>query len=379
MNKDKENSLLLICSKLILDNSSGQKIKETCSLELDWEYLLEKSFEEGLSGLLFKHLKNLHIKIPDRTIKELENSYFENVARNMALLKSLDNLLESINLFPVVLLKGAAFLKTIYKRDIGLRYLGDIDLFIKKNDFKAISSLLEKSGFILQPFEKERFVKESLAMDIHTDLFSVSMKSLKYAVKIDNDLIWKDAVPINSGHKNVFILSPEDNIIILALHALKHAFTQLIWFVDMNEIILFYKDFDWNILLQKAESYNLIRPLYYSLFYLKKMMNSPIPDFVLKRDLNLKYLEEKTMDLLLKNKMKGTHGEFLLICGIPKFSQKLAYLFEFFFPSSSTLSEIYHLKNTPFLYLYRFLRLIFIIPKETAGFFSKVIKGKTKH
>jgi hypothetical protein len=378
---NKENSLLLICSKLALDNPSRQKIKEISSSELDWEYLLEKSLEEGLSGLLYKHLKNLHIKPPDNIIKELENSYFQNLAWNMALLESLDNLLEMINPFPVILLKGAAFLKTIYKRDIGLRYLGDIDLFIKKNDFKAISSQLEENGFTIQPFEKERFIKKSLIVDIHTDLFSVSMKSLKYAVKINSDLIWNDAIPMipDYTHTHVFVLSPEDNIIILALHALKHAFTQQIWFVDMNEIILFYKDLDWKILLQKAESYNLIRPLYYSLFYLKKMMNSPIPDFVLKKDLNFKYLEKKTMDLLLKNKMKGTHGEFLLICGIPKFSQKFAYLFEFFFPSSSTLSEIYHLKNTPFLYLYRLFRLIFIIPKETARFFSKILKGRIKH
>lgn len=375
-----ENNLLLLCSKANLDNDAKQRIKELNPKNLNWEYLLNRSLTEGLFGLLYKNLKNAQIEIPpQKEFKELERMYYQNLAKNMVFLKELDSILKYLNdnQIPIILLRGAAFLKTIY-RDIGLRYFDDIDIFIKGNHYDKICKLLKKNGFTSLPFYPDRYLKDSLNIDLHTSLFNVSrIRSRAYAIKIKNEEIWKDARQINSHYPNILSLSPYDNILILSLHSLKHSFAQLIWFVDMNEIINQNKDnLDWDKLLQRAELFNLTRPLYYSLFYLKKTMNSPIPDFVFNKNMKWGYLEKRTLNLLIKNEKIERYGELLFIYGIPKKFHKLKYLFELLFPKPSVLSQVfgfYRLSLMPLLYILRLFQLAFLLPKESLRFFYKVL------
>lgn len=380
-----ENNLLLLCSQVSLDNDAKQRIKEFNLKNLNWEYLLNRSLTEGLFGLLYKSLKNSQIEIPlQKEFKELERMYYQNLAKNMIILKELDSLLKYLNnsQIPIILLRGASFLKTIYS-DIGLRYFDDIDIFIKHDHYEKICEILKKNDFSPLPFYPDRYLKDSINLDIHTSLFNVSrIKSRGYAVKINDEEIWKDARSIENHYPNVLSLSPYDNILTLSLHSLKHSYAQLIWFVDMNEIINHNKDnLNWDKLLQRAELFNLTRPLYYSLLYLKKKMNSPIPDFVLNKNMKWSYLEKRTLNFLLKNEKIERYGELLFIYGIPKKSHKLKYLFELLFPRPAVLSQVfgfYRLSSIPLLYILRLFQMAFLIPKESLRFLCKVLIPREK-
>jgi len=380
-----ENSLLLLCSRLNLDNDTKQKIKELNLKNLNWKYLFERSLAEGLFGLLYKNIKKVQIEMPPlKEFKELERMYYQNLAKNMIILKELESLLGCLNdsQIPIILLRGASFLKTIYN-DIGLRYFDDIDIFIRGNHHEKICKILKKNGFSPLPFYPDRYLKDSINLDIHTNLFNISrIRSRAYAIKIKNEEIWKDARSIENHYPNVLSLSPYDNILTLSIHSLKHSYAQLIWFVDMNEIINQTKDnLNWDKLLQRAELFNLTRPLYYSLLYLKKKMNSPIPDFVFNKNMKWSYLEKRTLNFLLKNEKIERYGELLFIYGIPKKSHKLKYLFELLFPRPAVLSQVfgfYRLFLIPLLYILRLFQMAFLIPKESLRFLYKVLIPREK-
>jgi len=380
-----ENNLLLLCSQVSLDNNAKQRIKEFNLKNLNWEYLLNRSLTEGLFGFLYKSLKNSQIETPpQKEFKELERMYYQNLAKNMVILKELDSLLKYLNEshILIILLRGASFLKTIYS-DIGLRYFDDIDIFIKHDHYEKIRKILKKNGFSSLPFYPDRYLKDSMNIDLHTNLFNISrIRSRGYAVKINDEEIWKDARSIENHYPNVLSLSPYDNILTLSLHSLKHSYAQLIWFVDMNEIISQNKDnLNWDKLLQRAELFNLTRPLYYSLLYLKKKMNSPIPDFVFNKNMKWSYLEKRTLNFLLKNEKIERYGELLFIYGIPKKSHKLKYLFELLFPRPVVLSQVfgfYRLSLIPLLYILRLFQMAFLIPKESLRFLCKVLIPREK-
>ncbi|HUU50579.1 MAG TPA: nucleotidyltransferase family protein [Nitrospinota bacterium] len=380
-----ENNLLLLCSQVNLDNNAKQRIKEFNLKNLNWEYLINRSLTEGLFGFLYKSLKNSQIETPpQKEFKELERMYYQNLAKNMVILKELDSLLKYLNEshIPIILLRGSTFLKTIYS-DIGLRYFDDIDIFIKHDHYEKICKILKKNDFFPLPFYPDRYLKDSINLDIHTSLFNVSrIRSRGYAVKINDEEIWKDARSIENHYPNVLCLSPYDNILTLSLHSLKHSYAQLIWFVDMNEIINQNKDnLNWDKLLQRAELFNLTRPLYYSLLYLKKKMNSPIPDFVFNKNMKWSYLEKRTLNFLLKNEKIERYGELLFIYGIPKKSHKLKYLFELLFPRPAVLSQVfgfYRLSSIPLLYILRLFQMAFLIPKESLRFLCKVLIPRKK-
>jgi hypothetical protein len=261
--------------------------------------------------------------------------------------------------------------ETVYP-DIALRPFGDIDLLIHKNDLYKFKPKLLQFGYELsEPSDKaiKSIKKDGIALDIHWHLVNSP-----YSKYIDIDEFWKNTVTINIEGIDAFVLSPENLLIHLCLHASRHYYPQLICLVDISEVIQHYGEIlDWELFLEKALHYKICPPMYYSLTHTKELFNTSIPDSVLDSLslYNVSSFDDKIFFALLA--IPGDSGAnsaiatFLDINGI---IPKIRYLFSKLFPGKDFMAKRYSGKGIINSYfsrigdiLWRVMRLLLKISK----------------
>ena len=211
---------------------------------------------------------------------------------------------------PVILLKGAAFSGTIYPSNTP-RVGVDIDLLVTGDNFKATCKQLCKSmnPVLLSServathdslFERVFTPKNDLGptVEIHRGLTNPSI------FNIDEQKLWaasKKHPAYNS--KLIRILSPEDTLLHLAVHAFRDLDFCTHNVLDAHEIWCQWKP-DPKKLIVNAKHWGARKALYYLLTNSKAIMRTPIPDTLLKSiqpayltdRLNIKILQSKTVE-----------------------------------------------------------------------------------
>lgn len=197
----------------------------------------------------------------------------------------------------IVALKNAGITKAIYINN-ACSPMGDLDLLVRSNDFsKAHEIILQQLGFTFK-FRSE-FEDEDLEEAFRgggTEYF----KMVK-GYKVWLELQWRPIAgrwiqPHNEPNgnelmdnslavdgSNVRILSPEDNLLQVALHTAKHSYVRAPGFrlhSDVDRVVRFQK-IDWDKFVGKVRKLKLKTAVYFSLFFAKQLLDTPIPERVL--------------------------------------------------------------------------------------------------
>jgi hypothetical protein len=263
----------------------------------DWENVYKVAFEEGVVPFLYyclnKSVSNLNI--PQQVKNKFVTSTQHVLARNTVLYHELGKVLKlfSENNIRVIVLKGAYLAEKVYPH-IGLRTMGDLDLLVPKGDLVKVQKLLLGRGYqqseqlsINDQCEKSHhlipFLNENAIMiEIH---WTLSRHILDQDKAFINGL-WERSKPCEIAGENVSILSPEDIILYLCIHNSFHHFFVL-WlkaFCDFVETVKHYHDkIEWKKILLYAKSWNMIRCVYITLYFVSDLMEVSIPDRVLSR------------------------------------------------------------------------------------------------
>lgn len=131
---------LCIEDKFILNACSLNEIERKEALykvtdSFDWEYFWEESNRNSVSGILYKHLKHTPVienLVPFNIRQNLQQYYFQTLARNTRILRKLEGILKFLyqkGIHSIVLLKGAYLLPRVYK-DVGARPMSDVDILL---------------------------------------------------------------------------------------------------------------------------------------------------------------------------------------------------------------------------------------------------------
>mgnify|MGYP001197969471 CR=1 FL=1 len=103
-----------------------------------------------IPALYYKLKERDYIKLlNDELASYLEEIYSQNLERNLELLKEVNeisNILKSNNI-DHVFLKGSALISSLYKDSIGIRMVGDIDIFISNDQVFESQELMFKNGY----------------------------------------------------------------------------------------------------------------------------------------------------------------------------------------------------------------------------------------
>jgi hypothetical protein len=193
--------------------------------------------------------------------------------------------------YPVVLLKGAAYLLAAMSPGIGRR-LNDIDILVPRGKLSSTETMLQQAGWgfydALTEYDERnnrewsheipplRRQDSPLELDVHHNLIQPSSR-----IKINADELFAELVAVPGTPFSV--LSPTD----MVLHSATHLFMSdelrggLRDLVDMHMLCDHFvaQDSDfWEKLAARAEQLGVQRPLYYAASAMRRILGTTVPD-----------------------------------------------------------------------------------------------------
>jgi len=395
MSRYTEEKIILCTSQLHVSEHHKVLLESMLmSDSIDWNYVLERTLEEGTTGLVYKTIKgmgnNYLSKIP--CADAFSTVYSETIFRNTLLFEEFKKVLDAFegHRIPVILLRGYVMIQTIYK-DPGLRPLDDIDILIRKEDVLTISDILFRSGYRSPPSYPLLFIKDGAMIDVHLDLAGSSrIQSRRFGYNEEAAQWWqhckkflippadKSFTVQDSSYEHIFVLDTHDFVITSAVHLLKHSFGRLIWFVDIKEMLEYERPhFDWKSFRGRIEFLCMQKPLYYSLKYIHVLYGVSVPPSLLEdfgKELNV--FEKLIMRMLLNHKKVYRWGDIVFLFSIENLKERVKYLVETYFPRREVISQIFGISHPAliyFFYIFRFWQVIFIGSRECTRLLLQVI------
>lgn len=256
---------------------------------LDWEYIFQIVEEHSIIPIIYKTISSkLAEFIPVETLKKFQNRYKSiaafNFARSSQLIKIV-NQLEKYDL-PVIAYKGMTLAEFAYQ-DTSLRQFGDIDLFIRKKDFKEVKMrLLDigcKEAWELSEDQEKAVLKYYYEYPFfyggNKTLIEVHWEFVEPFFTFDYEIeeVWERTENVNLYGKDISTLSAEDYLIVLCSHGSKHFWKRLSWVCDVAKLIE-NKDIDWEIVIPRASKYGSLRMVGIGSYLANKICGTHLPD-----------------------------------------------------------------------------------------------------
>lgn len=272
----------------------------------EWDWVLSDLIVGCFTPALHLMESEAEIQLSSRTRRRSRELYLGNIAsfiqREHRLRPLLDKLKE--NDIEVIPLKGAALLDTLYKK-IGLRWMGDIDLLVKGDDYLDAAQILLEEGLALHasnsdgddykfkelpkdlwPGELSFQGKNELNIDLHRSF--VTYHWFQSPFPVDMTVVWSRAVlseeSSSDGDEPLWktFLSPYDMLAHMCLHLALHGIQIMknLWDVDLflRELP---ENWDWNLFISVAEMWGLKSACYHVFLFCQEIFDTPLPNDVL--------------------------------------------------------------------------------------------------
>lgn len=322
------------------------EIVRLLSEEVDWGRHLDLCEAHGLEGVVYYVFRKLNLtdSLPGEVIDYLAWKYYQIAARNLYLMDQLEGIVAAfeqagLSLLPI---QGISLVDTVYPAP-GTRPMNDMDLLVKREEWLAAKQILQRLGFRPLPCFPNFFGRNGTVLDIHFDLAGFDrIRSRKVAVRIEYDKLWAETVP-SADAQGRRTLSVDDTLLCLAAHLQKHSFSRLIWFLDLALLVQQHRDMNGSNLWSRAREFNLTKPLYFVLQYLRSVFGF---EFVERIEQGfepgaLNLAERRFLRALLAGEEMGLVGDLLLAFSIDKPGGRLRLLAETAFPRREIMSQIY--------------------------------------
>lgn len=200
--------------------------------QCDWTRLALLTRHHGIGPILFRSLQDRADDVPAEWLQIFKAEYVTNAFHNHVARASVDEIGEflSSKQIPVILMKGAALLRTLYD-DQGLRTLCDVDLLVDERDVERADAALQMRGMKLPTSEEigsrchySRVYcwqqPRTVPVELHWRIFE------RYRPYVfDLEEVRAQARPVPGMPPSVLLMSPEHELAHLCMHLERHAIT----------------------------------------------------------------------------------------------------------------------------------------------------------
>ena len=356
MNHTNEDAVIRRCLGLGNAPQDASALKFLCQKALDWDYILRTAREEGLSPVIYHSLKKHAPQfLPPEVSDSLKNAYLSTALRNEHFLNELEEVLQAAQeiKIPVILLKGIALIKTVYK-DVAFRPMGDIDIFIPADRLVNFEEAVFRLGYSADQTAPFYYIKKSrfsVPLDVHTDI--------RYLESPQD--IWQSALSIRLNKVQAKVMRPEDQIIYLASHAsIHHGNISRLQLLDISQTLKVNSgQISWPGLAQKIIKYNIGIPLYHVFKRLRDYLEVDVPASFLDKIYcpGKRRIEKSFYALVLNSAPQADIGHILHFFICRGIRHKIGYVISFLFPPRGFMLRRYKIKNSCLVYLYYPYRL----------------------
>jgi hypothetical protein len=284
-----EHQLLFCVARRNLDPNEVVRLRHLLGQTLDWGYLQNVAFDQGLLTLLSSHVIShgadlLQPAVLDRLRAEL----LSNRQSNLYLVRELVQVLSRFESAGIEALafKGPLLSQLVYG-DLGLRQAGDMDILIHPNDFHRAAKLLRELDYemeaqLTQAQERARFRFHCEIQFVHEDRFSVvdlhwgiTPSTFPLALTSDDFLANRKEVYL-AGHP-IETFTDEELVFYLSVHAAKHYFRKVEWIATIAELIRGHSELSWAAVIAKARKAEAERIMCLALMLVESLYELRVP------------------------------------------------------------------------------------------------------
>ncbi len=367
---------------------------------VDWQEVFQAVGRNGLYGLTYHYLRqNPTLTYPPLEFRQSIEHIYRASALNMVLMyRKINHVLSQLATFPIeyMVLKGPVLAQLVYP-DQSWRPFNDLDILIRERDWAKMHQILLKLNFIPEydlPYPPPKVIDEAVLYEVkywHKEnnlLVEVHYDDLLNAGLASRDIegFWQRAISMDLDDVTIKALSMEDQLIHLCMHAHYHGYTRLNWFSDIAFLLRVFGDkLDWTRLLTTIRTEEAEVGVYYSLYFLEKLLGITVPAHVMAalqpdrfrqwwheyylptpQVLSLKPMYRPDLSFYFRPLFKRLIPD-LLIMGRRK--EKIRYLLRLFYPPRDWLQHYYRLKKYPtsIHYLLHPLKIMYHYFKEMIG------------
>lgn len=342
-----EHKILACAAHLNPGEEDLQKIRGCMSTATDTDHLIDLAVKEGMAGFLYKSLLKsgaLETINPHHKQRLYEN-YYLTIRHNLKLIHALNETLKSLvrKKIQVILMQGISLLQQVY-RDIGLRPMSDLDLWVLPKHYCHLVDCLVSQGFKSNSLYPHTFEKGEIVLDIHTHILGGDrIKSRDVLINIGQEEIFKEAQLINVENKAALCLNPSDQFLYLSLHALKHNMERLIWLVDLKSLVAKWELSDWKTLIARAEQLGQQNTLFYMLFVLTNIFQFKLPAeiFSYLEDWQPNFFERRVLNRRINGSRIPTWCQLVLISAGKGIRERISFVNETLFPRPKILRQVF--------------------------------------
>lgn len=278
-----EIELILCCARIRIDPATAHQIHTLLHKDLDWNYLLEKASQQGVSILVYQSLQKTHPElIPKNIVHQLQAYSQINIARNLLLTKELLEILDLLATHNIIAIpfKGP-ILATLAYGNMALREFCDLDILVSKEDFLQAKKLLICRGYqhkYLAEHEAAYAQAQMIrpdgkgAIDLH---YEIAPKSFFFP--LDSQPFWQRLQSVSIAGKPVATLSPEDSILVAYIHGSKEGWTSLKRICDMAELIYVYSKINWDQIIEQVSFLGNEQSFFFSLLIVSQHLKTSLP------------------------------------------------------------------------------------------------------
>jgi hypothetical protein len=344
-----------------------QELIRLMSLIRDKDVLIDGAMREGVASFLYKNLKTSELleSLSPGQRERLETFYFQTLRLNIRLIRDLKQVLGVVNQkgIRVVLLQGIILLAQLYS-DIGVRPLGDIDLWVLQEDYLSFVGVLESLGYERDPLYPNTLRRGLTVLDLHTHILGADrIRTRALLLPKDQNDIFKDTQVIDFDGSEARCLNTYDQVFYLGLHALKHNLDRLLWLVDIKALLANWGKSDWEAGWRRGEELGQRKALSSIVFLLTRLFDFQIPikarEFM--GEMRLNFLEKH----LLRKRVRGNSlpqwAPLVLFSPEKGVRKHLMFTLETLFPRPDILRQVFERssgRTAWHLYALRVLQLV---------------------
>jgi hypothetical protein len=264
-----ELRLLLASARVRSREKNDVAIRQLLNDGIDWTCFAREAVRHGLAPLAGQTLIRIAPDlVPEEILKAFQTAIVQTTQRNLLLFGELadmaDELADSgIETIPFrgPLLPIQAF------GDMGFRAADSLNLLIRAPDAAAAAAALRSMGYEHKEApasgpELRRQGQESLYRPV-LDTTAVLHTQLAPELALDMDLggLWRRSRETVLNGRSIRTLAPEDEVVLLAVHAGSRAWRRMTWACDAAGLLETHQQLDWAAAIERARAQGCLRML----------------------------------------------------------------------------------------------------------------------
>ena len=305
-----ELDLILACCGNDPDGRLSARIQQILRDGVDWERLVELVHHHGLVPLVYRRLSAEKDASRSPGLEALRQQDTANAHRTLWLTLELLNIHRHLRArgLEVLPYKGPVLAEALYG-NVALRQFSDLDLLIRGDDLPTIKEALAELGYepglrLAQAAERD-YLKSGYEFTFDgargRNLLEIKWQILPrfYAIGFDvNDFFERAAVVTIEGQQ-LRTLCAQDLMLVLCVHAAKHAWKQISWLCDIVQLARSHA-LDWTALQAKAEGLGITRIVAVAFLLAHKLLGAGLPaQLGTERDADAEVLAQRIVPLIV--------------------------------------------------------------------------------